>query len=175
MASKILKGHCPKCNSTQLVKWHRHYSDELGSRFHCISCDMDYAWPIAWNPPLPVIKIEGKYLSPLDRRTIAERCKDKGITVPEFWKSIMESDLEPKVATIILRCYECHKEKMMEVIVQAGYWHWKRGCHARGWVNTDNELWHNKERNRTELLARCGDCYKKDIESVEGVKKYIKE
>jgi hypothetical protein len=109
--------------------------------------------------------MKGK-LSPRDRREIAEICKRHSIVVPDFWKPIMESDLEPKTQCITLHCYECKKQKSIEVVFQAGVWHWKRGEYARGWVDTDNEISYDEKRKKHILWARCNDCYHKALKEI---------
>lgn len=161
VADKIKDDCCPDCNAEGIVRWcPGNNMHDLCTHFHCMKCDADYCWPIAWEPPLPVIKMKGK-LSPYDRRAITEICKRHDIAVPDWWKPIMESDLEAKNEHVVLHCYECKKEKAIEVIFQAGSWHWKRGGYARGWVDTDNEIVYEEKRHAHILWARCNDCYQK--------------
>lgn len=166
VADKIMGGYCPNCNAEDLIRWCPGSGfHDLCTHFHCMRCDADYCWPIAWEPPLPIVKMNGK-LTPLNRRNIADICKRQSIAVPDFWKPIMESDLEPTVKDIILRCYECKKQKHIRVIFEAGYWHWRKGGYARGWVDTDNELYYDKTIKFDVLLARCNHCYETALQEV---------
>jgi len=161
VADKLKEWHCPECNSDKLVRWCPMAGfHELCTHIHCIDCDSDFCWPIAWNPPMPITKMKGE-LSPKDRRYIAKICKEKGITIPDFWKPIMESDLESRIEEVTLICYECNKEKKVEVITQKGEWHWGRGKKPRNWVGTNNEMFYSKERKSNVIFARCYECYEK--------------
>ncbi len=166
VADKLLDGHCPDCGSDKLVRWcpcggfH-----DLCTHYHCIGCDSDYCWPIAWTPPMPVTKMKGK-LSPRDRRGIAKTCKENGIAIPDFWNPIMESDLEKKIEEVILICYVCNKEKKTEVITQKGEWHWGRGKKPRNWVDTDNEMEYSDAKKMNTIYAQCGECHNRALAKI---------
>jgi len=141
LADKISKGICPKCGAEAMVPWcpGRGFHD-LCTHYHCVRCDTDYCWPIAWDPPMPITEMKGE-LTPSDRRQIAESAERQGIKLPGCWQILMVKDKGPHIEKAALCCYKCKSEKEVEVLVQDDHWRWPRGKWPRGWsIDEEEEL-----------------------------------
>lgn len=161
LGDKIMDGHCPNCASDKLIRWCPNSGfHDLCTHFHCLDCDADYHWPIAWNPPMPVMKMNGK-ISPSDRQKIADICEAQNIEVPKWWIPIIKRDTHNKVIKLTLICHECNKHKLTTCIVKSGEWHFSRGKTPRGWVDLDNEIDKYGGHKTYTLFCRCPDCWNK--------------
>jgi hypothetical protein len=152
VGDKIMNGICPDCGAGgTLVRWCPGSGfHDLCTHFHCVKCDTDYCWPIAWDPPMPIIKMKGT-LHPLQRREIIEAAQRQHIVIPDYWEPLLVFDTTPKKEEVKLRCFECQKEITISIITDGKCWHWQRGKWPRGWDNTDNDLENGK------IYARCKD------------------
>jgi hypothetical protein len=170
VAKKVLNNECPDCSKHNLIRWCPQSGfHDLCSHFHCLDCDADYCYPIAWSPPMPVVKMKGE-ICPRDRRYIAKLAKNQNIKVPDWWIPIMQSDLKPVVRKVVLKCYECHNKKETEVIVKAGYYNFGRGKHPRGWfIDRDGaEMYYSDDEKADIILCLCPVCLKgkKEVQNV---------